>query len=44
MIIEDLEIVILFIGNGVSEDEVEKVVEFVVFINEDCEVEIINGK
>lgn len=44
MITEDSEIATLFIGNGVSEDEVEKVVEFVASINEDCEVETINGK
>lgn len=44
LIDDDSEIATLFIGNGVSEEEVEKVVEFISSVNEDCEVETINGK
>ncbi len=41
---EDSEIVTIFYGNGVSEKELEKVIKFVESINEDCEVETIDGK
>ncbi|MFA7417342.1 MAG: hypothetical protein WCZ19_02270, partial [Acholeplasma sp.] len=44
MITESSEIATLFIGNGVSQDEIDSVVEFVSSINEDCEVETIDGK
>ncbi|WP_025725135.1 DAK2 domain-containing protein [Acholeplasma granularum] len=44
MISEESEIVTLFVGNDVSENEVDQVVEFIASINEDCEVETIEGK
>ncbi|CDR31278.1 DAK2 domain fusion protein YloV [Acholeplasma oculi] len=41
---EESEIITIFVGNGVEQEEVDEVIEFVASINEDCEVETIEGK
>ncbi len=41
---EDSAAVTIFVGNGVSEDEVNELNEFIPTLNEDVEVEIVEGK
>ena len=41
---QDSEIVTIFYGKDVTEEEIEEVVDFVSSLNEDCEVETIAGE
>lgn len=41
---EDSAAVTIFVGNGVSEDEVSQLEEYIPTLNEDVEVEIVEGK
>ncbi len=44
MLTDESEIVTIFFGNGVEQEELEEVINFVSSINKDCEVETIDGK